>query len=270
MGLSRLLVFTDLDGTLLDYDTYAFDAAEPALDRLRRERIPFVLCSSKTRAEIEAVRTRLRNEHPFVSENGGGVFIPRGYFPHTIDGAEERGVYTVLPLGEPYADLTAALDRASRATGVAIRGFSAMTDDDVATATGLPLDDARRARQREFDEPFRILDPAGAGALLAALEREGKRWTHGGRFYHVTGANDKAVAVRLLTALYRRSTDRVTTVGLGDAPNDAGFLSEVDIPVLVASPEIDRLRSLVPRGRVTARPGPAGWNAAVLDLLDRA
>ena len=130
MGLSRLLVFTDLDGTLLDYDTYAFDAAEPALDRLRRERIPFVLCSSKTRAEIEAVRTRLRNEHPFVSENGGGVFIPRGYFPHTIDGAEERGVYTVLPLGEPYADLTAALDRASRVTGVAIRGFSAMTDDD--------------------------------------------------------------------------------------------------------------------------------------------
>jgi len=262
----RFVVFTDLDATLLDHDTYAFDAAEPALDRLRREPIPLVLCSSKTRAEIEVLRVRLSNEHPFVSENGGGVFIPRGYFP-AIGEAEERGDYMVVSIGDAYTDLVAVLDRASRASGVAVRGFSAMTAEEVAAATGLPIDDARRARQREFDEPFEIPDPTRASALIAAVEREGKRWTRGGRFHHVTGANDKAVAVRLLTTLYRRHAGSVTTVGLGDAPNDAGFLNEVDIPILVASPGIGRLRSLVPRGRVTTSPGPAGWNAAILDLL---
>jgi len=74
--------------------------------------------------------------------------------------------------------------------------------------------------------------------------------------------------VRLLVALYRRQIGDVRTVGLGDAPNDAPFLQEVDVPILIASPRVDRLRALVPGGRVTALDGPAGWNAAVLDALD--
>jgi predicted mannosyl-3-phosphoglycerate phosphatase (HAD superfamily) len=130
------------------------------------------------------------------------------------------------------------------------------------------VDQARLARRREFDEPFEILAPPRTGELLAAIEREGKRWTAGGRFHHILGASDKAAAVRLLTALYRRQLGAVTTVGLGDAPNDATFLNEVDLPVLVASPRVDRLRALVPAGRVTRLPGPAGWNEAVLAVLD--
>jgi predicted mannosyl-3-phosphoglycerate phosphatase (HAD superfamily) len=57
-------------------------------------------------------------------------------------------------------------------------------------------------------------------------------------------------------------------VGLGDAPNDAPFLQEVDVPILIASPRVDRLRALAPGGQVTTLEGPAGWNAAVLAVLD--
>lgn len=268
MSDAGLIVLSDLDGTLLDHTTYAFDAARAALERLRDARVPLVLCTSKTRAEVEPIRAALHNAHPFIIENGGGVCVPVGHFPFEIEGAERRGDYAVIPLGDPYTELTRTLARASRASGVQVRGFADMTDDEVAAETGLALAEARLARQREFDEPFVVLEPARAPELFAAIEREGKRWTTGGRFHHITGTNDKAAAVRRLVALYRRQLGDLRTVGLGDAPNDAGFLREVDVPILIASPRIDRLRALVPGGRVTALEGPAGWNAAVLGLLD--
>jgi len=268
MSRVPLIVVSDLDGSLLDHATYSFEAARPALDRLRDADVPLVLCTSKTRAEVEPIRAVLDNAHPFIVENGGGVCIPTGYFPFEIEGAERRGDYVVVPLGDRYAELTGALARASRASGVSVRGFADMTDDEVAAETGLTSAEARLARQREFDEPFVVLEPAREPELLAAIDREGKRWTAGGRFHHITGANDKAGAVRLLVALYRRQLGAVRTVGLGDAPNDAPFLHVVDLPILIASPSVDRLRALVPGGRVTTLEGPAGWNAAVSAVLD--
>jgi mannosyl-3-phosphoglycerate phosphatase len=37
-----MLVFKDLDGTLLDRETYSFQAAKPALERLRQLDVPLV------------------------------------------------------------------------------------------------------------------------------------------------------------------------------------------------------------------------------------
>ena len=268
MSAESLVVFSDLDGTLLDHATYDLDAARPAIERLRAAGVPLVLCTSKTRAEVEPVRDALRNDHPFIVENGGGLYIPVGYFPFELEGAEPRSGYWVVSFGDPYPEIVQALARAAAASGVGVRGFASMTDEQVAADTGLSTREAQLARAREFDEPFVIPEPARANDLLAAIERQGKRWTKGGRFYHITGPSDKAGAVRHLISLYRRQLGGTQTVGLGDAPNDAGFLSLVDIPILLASPRLDQLRALVPRGRTTVLAGPSGWNEAVLAVLD--
>src|SRR4030067_130990 len=99
--LLKTIIFTDLDGTLLHPRTYSYDEAKPALELIRKRHIPLVLCSSKTWAEIEAYRKRLDNRHPFIVENGGGIFIPEGYFPFPVDG-EARNGYRVIHLGTPY------------------------------------------------------------------------------------------------------------------------------------------------------------------------
>jgi mannosyl-3-phosphoglycerate phosphatase len=269
MPQPSLVVVSDLDGTLLDHTTYDFAPARRALDRLRNEGIPLVLCTSKTRAEVEPLRDAMGNRDPFIVENGGGVFIPVGYFPFDVEDAELRGDYWVVSIGDRYADLVGTLERASLETGVRVQGFATMSDEAVAEATSLSLAEAHLARDREFDEPFVILDAERGQELLAAIKHAGKQWTRGGRFYNITGASNKALAVSRLAALYRRHLGVTRTVGLGDAPNDAGFLSVVDIPIVVASPHATRLRALVPRARVTDRPGPAGWNDAVLTLLDQ-
>jgi len=264
---SVLVVFSDLDGTLLDPATYDFSAAQPALDALRKSAIPLVLVSSKTRAEMEHWRRRLGNAHPFVVENGGAIYAPEGYFPFDLPGAVRRQGYQVIEFGKPYAELVHALEEAAKETRTPVLGFYRMTVGQIRRRTALPLALARLAKQREYDEPFTISGKARPEPLLEALERRGLRWTRGGRFYHVLGDNDKARAASTLIELYRRVHRNLRTVGLGDAWNDVSFLRLMDEAFLLLSPAAREIQAAVPGARITSAPGPWGWNEAVLSLL---
>ncbi len=258
------VVVTDLDGTLLDRSTYAWEEARAGLDLLRLSGVPLVLCTSKTRAETEYWRHRLDNCHPFIVENGGALVAPAGYFPFPLEASVHDAQYDVLALGSPYLDLTAALKRASLSSQCPVRGFAEMSAAEVAGECQMPIDQAVLAKQREYDEPFLVFDRDRTAGLLAAIDREGLRHTRGGRFYHILGSNDKARAVRLLVGIYRRTGEDVETIGLGDGLNDASFLNAVDIPILIRSPHLEQLQAAVPRGVATERTGPQGWNDAIL------
>jgi mannosyl-3-phosphoglycerate phosphatase len=263
----RHIVFTDLDGTLLDRDTYSWDAARPALDRLRRRGVPWIFVTSKTRAEVELLRARLANEHPFIVENGGAAFIPHGYFSFPIPESVSRDGYDVLEFGAAYPALTAALDAAARDTGYAVQAFHEMSAEQAAAACDLPVGEAALALRREYDEPFATLDPRCDTALIDLLTARGFRVLRGGRFYHVCGNNDKAVAVRALHDLFVRAGSRTATIGLGDGWNDLPFLEVVDTPVIVRSAVAVEIKQRLPRAILTAEEGPHGWNQAVLELL---
>ena len=172
-----------------------------------------------------------------------------------------------MQLGDAYEELVASLAEAVEESGCAVRSFHEMTTEEVAQVCGLSLSDAALARDREFDEAFLIADEARAPALLAAIERKGKRWTHGGRFYHILGKNDKAAAVGTLLELYGRGGERVRSIGIGDGLNDAGFLNVVDVPILVRTEWLGELRAAVPGGTPTQFPGPRGWSDAMVRLF---
>ncbi len=252
------IVFTDLDGTLLDHETYAWQAAGPAIDRLRERGIPWIFVTSKTRAETEHWRRLLGNAHPYVVENGAAAYWPAKYFPEETSSAFVWGL--------PYAEVLAGLVAAAREVGCRIRGFHQMSVEEVAAACGLSLELAALARQREFDEPFELLDPAAEAELEAALARRRLRLSRGGRFHHASGPADKAGAVRALQQLYEKHGGPVTTLGLGDALNDLEMLRAVDRPVIIRSAQAARLASELPHALLTERPGPEGWNAAILAL----
>ncbi|MEX2264047.1 MAG: HAD-IIB family hydrolase [Bryobacteraceae bacterium] len=254
-----LVIFTDLDGTLLDHRSYASEAAGEALEQIRNAGIPLVFTTSKTRAEVEFWREKLGNADPYIVENGGAAIVPRGYFPVAVP--------EVTQFGDDYASLVRALAFASRESGVAVRGFHEMTTEEVAAACDLPLDQARLAKQREYDEPFVVRGEGDPHRLTQSIEARGKLWTRGGRFYHIMGNNDKAAAVKYLTGHYRRTYGGVRTIGAGDGWNDVSFLHVVDFPVLICPASDRRLRSSVPGARVPRSLGPAGWNEAVLELL---
>jgi glycerate 2-kinase len=263
--MTNAIIISDLDGTLLDSLDYSCAAAGPALERVRMRRVPLVLCSSKTRAEIEVWRRRLENSDPFIAENGGAIYVPRGYFSFPFE-AGESGDYQLIRFGLPYAEVRQHFVRLREQCGAKVRGFADMTDEQVAAMTGLARDEAVLARQREFDEVF-VFDGAPDAGFLQAIEASGLYWTQG-QFFHILGAHDKGGAVRSLQALYRREYGAVTSIGLGDSLNDLSLLQAVDRPVLVrhADGGFDQ-RIDVPGLLRTRLAGPAGWNEAVLQLL---
>lgn len=262
------VVFSDLDGTLLDARTYRFDAAIPAIELLRARRIPLVLCSSKTRREIEVYRGRFGSNDPFIYENGGGVCVPEGLFPFEVAGQLDDGS-RVIALGTPYPELRSALQELRRELGVAVTGFGDLSAAGVAELTGLPLTEADLARRREFDEPFVFDDPNEPRTtdFLHAVEARGLNWTRG-RYFHILGDNDKGRAARLLTGYYRRALPALTTVGVGDALNDLPLLEAVDVPVLVQREDGSHLDGVgSPRLVLADGVGPAGWNRAILGMF---
>ena len=257
------VVFTDLDGTLLDSETYSFRAALPALKHLKQHNVPWIMVTSKTRAEVEYWRTVLGNDHPFIVENGGAAFVPLDYFPVEASGMTRDG-YTVLEWGIKHERLIAVLDAASVSSSCPVAAFHHMTVQQVAAACDLPVEQAALAKMREYDEPFQILDMSRSEQLLAAITDQGFSWTRGSRFWHITGTNDKAKAVRAIAGLYDQTHGRMETIGLGDGPNDLSFLRTVDVPIVIPSASSSDLMQLLPKAILAGFPGPLGWNEAVL------
>lgn len=263
--MPKTIIVSDLDGTLLDSTNYSFAAALPALRVIRARGIPLVLCSSKTRAELEEYRRRLDNGHPFIAENGGGIFIPHGYFSVPFDAVESCG-YRLVLLGTPYAEIRSRFIRLRKQLGTKVRGFADMTVEEVSVLTGLSLDDAALSMQRDFDEPF-VFEGAPDESFLRAIEAAGLRWTQG-RIFHIMGSHDKGKAVNILMSLFRQQYGGVASIGLGDSLNDLAMLRTVDYPVLVRHEDgsFDS-RIAIPCLLKTHLVGPAGWNETMLQLL---
>ena len=86
----RWILFTDLDGTLLDKETYEPGPSLGALGRCRDAGIHVIFSSSKTGAEIRLYHERyaFHPGSPFIAENGGGVFFPLDHWDKPPGGEE--------------------------------------------------------------------------------------------------------------------------------------------------------------------------------------
>jgi mannosyl-3-phosphoglycerate phosphatase len=268
----RIVVFTDLDGTLLDADTYSFDGAQPALQELRRRGIPLVACTSKTAAETRHFLRRLESDAPYIVESGAGIYLPRGWGEglRPQDGLSKGS--RLLSLAADYHEVLEGMEEIRTLTGGAVRGFHDMSPDEIAQRTGLPLELATLAKGREFDEPFLLLreESRWPADLEALARRRGLALTKGGRFWHLHGDTDKGRAVEVVKSLYRTPDGRLGTIGAGDSAMDLPLLQAVDVPVIVAKPGGDYDPTLLEKvsGPVlSGKPGPAGWSKGVLEAL---
>ncbi len=265
-----VLVATDLDGTLLDEDTYDYAPAEEALAVLRARRALVVLATSKTEAEVIPIARALDLRSALIVENGGAVIGPPGLLVSPPLGAARWRDGFVIELGTPRAGLVRHLVEIVEQSGATVRGFATLSVDEVASLTQLTREAAVLACDRRYDEPFLIEDDARLPGLVDAAERRGLRVTRGGRFYHLTGPTDKGLALQALLDAMRAAGLHFTTIGLGDSANDLALLATVERPVIIPRPGgfLDReLLHGLPHAERAPAPGPGGWNAAVLTIL---
>lgn len=250
----KLVIFSDIDGTLIDHDTYSYAAARDCLAVLRQHDIPLILASSKTAAEIIPFRQELGfSASPAICENGAGLI--------------EGGAAVRIP-GNDYREIRRLLDTVPADLRAQFLGFGDMTTEQVVAATGLTVEAAERARRRDFSEPgVWSGNAAQKERFLQALGRAGVRATAGGRFLTLSFGATKADRMAEVMARYPGAV----SVALGDAPNDAEMISAADHGVIVANPGHKPLPVLPveAEGRIvrTKKTGPEGWSTAVMRLL---
>jgi mannosyl-3-phosphoglycerate phosphatase len=228
---NKFVVFTDLDGTLLD-EKYDYQIIKLIISQLLALDVSIVFCSSKTRAEIEFYREEMGITDPFIVENGAAIFIPKDYFPLNYKYTKMTDSYYIIELGVPYSIVRKKLATVRMQTATNIVGFGDMTIEEIAKDTGLTLNLAKLAKKREYDEPFRIVE-GNETEVLNAIKKEGLSYTKGNRYFHLLGNSDKGKTTIILKDLYSQKFGRIATFGIGDSQNDLAMLKVVNTPFLV-------------------------------------
>ena len=262
------LVVTDLDGTLLNHDDYAFDDAKETLKKLAAHGIPVIINSSKTAAEIESIRLQLGNEMPFIVENGSGVFIPKSDFKEAPEEAEEWGEYWEIVLGKPREELIKCLKEIPDSLKSCFQSYTSSTVDDVMLMTGLSREEATASMNRKYTEPLKWSDsPMKKLEFFRALRKQHIHHTEGGRFIHLMGQTNKGSAMTWLSRYYaKRYQKNIRIVALGDAANDIDMFTAADIAAIIKSPVNHPPQFGHEHKIMSTKTGAAGW-AEVIESL---
>ncbi len=275
----RHLIFTALEGALTEPRTDSFAGAENALYELDRRKIPYILLTSRTRDEIEPIRRKMGHSHPFVTENGGGIYFPDGYFSVRIPGVTRVGRYLSIAQGRAYAEVCEALDEIADECGVGVTGFHHMSAREIAENTGVKPRAAELARAREFDELFYFnsTDEKAIAHFVETARARGFATRRGETFWHISSKCDPARAVRTIAELFRHATHtKLRLVGIGADERDLPWLAAVNQAVLLPSAGSGQNAWDATPGRSTrtlasvvasSLPGPAGWGEAILNII---
>ncbi|WP_339857602.1 mannosyl-3-phosphoglycerate phosphatase [Thalassospira alkalitolerans] len=259
---SHCVIFTDLDGTLLDHDSYSWAPAAAAIGRIKQLHIPLIAISSKTLAELSFLNDRDDIFDGLIGENGGVICLG--------DQLEHPGPTTKT--------IDGARNAIARAVSGPLAGFRTSSPAVIARETGLAPADAARAAQRHCSDPLIWAPTETDIAIAQSIAGEfGLKLVKGGRFHTLCGPTDKGKAmnkmIEMLIGIGRLPSPpaKPATIALGDSANDATMLAAADFPVQIPQKHGGAILPLIDDTKllIAPEPGPTGWNSAINQLLDQ-
>jgi hypothetical protein len=238
--------------------------------------LPAVWVTARCRAQMDEPRRKFGHQHPFIGEDGCGVFLPEDYFHLRPAKTVRMGRYTCIPVAETQPVASEALESLSEDTGVSVVSLRSLAPRELEQNTGLPPRDAELARQRDFDELFFF-----AGATPADIDRFIAEATirnvllrqHGVLWSLAVGAN-LGQCIRDLSKLYDRALrSHPTVVGIATPAEAEGFLSACDRGLLLAKQaEVDSLSAAShgSKNKVLPLNSPDVWDLVLSGVTSRA
>lgn len=258
------IFFTDLDGTLLDHDTYSFRGSLEGVELLQKEGIPLVPVTSKTFDEVQELMDLMNLKNPFIFENGAGIGI-----------YSEKSGYEYILESPGIEFLLGLIPMISEFFSCDINILNDVSPEELNRLTGLGLKRSNLALQRKGSLLFltsekREADMAVLEKLNMSLSSYGVKVARGGRFYHLIPVYcGKDYGVKKIIEFYRKNRKGIGATGAaGDTFNDIPMLKEVDYPYIVKKTDgtwIDAGFHVIK----TTGAGPFGFTEAVKDFLIR-
>jgi len=266
-------IFTDLDGTLLDHDSYSFTPALSTLAKLKRAAIPVIPNTSKTYAELLALRKQLDLNGPFIIENGAAIYIPVNYFSHQPIGTIQQDGYWVKSLVHSRDHWLSLLPTVPVELTTLFTSMNTMTLNDIVDATGLDEASAALASQRQYGEPILWKGNAAQKQIfIQHFKKQGATILEGGRFLHICGDCNKGKAMNWLMNQFKLFNPQQTpySIALGDGNNDIAMLEAAQYAAIILSPvhippKLKRRQHLI----TSKSTGPTGWAEVLATLLPK-
>jgi predicted mannosyl-3-phosphoglycerate phosphatase (HAD superfamily) len=222
------------------------EGLEEFLTALDRAGIPCVWLTSRTRLQIDDARRRMNHAHPFIAEDGCGVYLPEDYFhlrPQATRGQNQGpetlrlGRFTCIPIAEQPPAAAEALEELSTETGVSVVPLRSLSPRELAQNSGLRRREAELARHRDFDELFFF---AGASSdqvrvFEAAARDRNVQLRPQGPVWSLAVGSSAGKCIRALSKLYDRALHahaRVVGIAVSNDPQD--FFAACDRAVLLS------------------------------------
>ncbi len=268
---NQVLIFTDLDGTLLDHYTYSYEAAQPCIHNLTKLGVPIVFNTSKALAEASILHSAMGLSTPIIVENGAAIYIPLNFFPKKPKGAIWQNGYWVKIFAQKRNYWQGIIKKASAGHEGQFETFGDMTTGKLSEVTGLGDDNVELASQRQFGEPILWTGThEQREEFIQKVRNMGAFPLEGARFLHICGDSNKGKALMWLLTEYQRQhpTQTVTSIALGDSNNDIDMLEVADTAVRILSPihdppELTRNHKVYTSQEL----GPKGWQEMMQHLF---
>lgn len=265
----KKLLFTDLDGTLLDLETYSCELVRESVQKLKHTGVSIIFCSSKTWAEQEYYLRELELDGPAIVENGSGIILP-GNSDLNIQNKKSIHEHQVVALGKSSDEVLSVLGEVANLHYPELKYYANQSVEEIAKITRLPFEAAAKAQKRDFSETLFNADPHSNAyrKFEKALKIHGFQCIPGSKYITITSSeSDKGQAVKILIDAFKRKYGEVISYGAGDSLNDLAMLKIVDFPYLVQKPDTSwadiHLNKMTKVGAV----GPAGWNMMAKEIL---
>ena len=260
----RVILMTDLDGTLMDANTFTYEAIKATVKEYLAGGINIILNSSKTAAEMDHLCHEFDYSFTYICENGAAI---RNL--DTIDQGDPNPNEFQTIRGKPIAEIKAIWnEKVPSLLRDSCEFIGEMPRRKQISLLGLYGSELDRAMKREYSEPLVFSgDDQSFIQLLEACQSVGLRINRGGRVCNLSAEHDKSSFTRALRSLKRYEENPAYIIALGDAPNDIPMLEAADVACIIPSktnrspmPRLsDRCSKTVIRSK---SPAPKGWSEA--------
>ena len=256
----KVVIFTDLDGSLLHRDTFKFDTIKNYISSLVDEGIIIIPNSSKTEKEIENFNEELGVDLPYISENGSsihGLNLINHNFPNKIILSREKEEIQKIfneKIPEQLKDKCIQISKMNKKEQEKIFGQKDSKLKD--------------ALNRKYTLPFLFRgDKNEKKKLLKILNSNSLTLQEGGRVLNLCDNINKVKSMNRVIKILKKTEDKIKTIAVGDNYNDLDMLKNCDIPCLVFNDKFKLDQINIDNLIFSNEASPEGWADVIKKAL---
>ena len=256
----KILIFTDLDGSLLHRDTFKFDEIKDYLKILLSQGIFIIPNTSKTEKEILEFNNELGSDLPYISENGAainGLNLLNSNLPKELILSREKDNLIKIFENSMPVNLQNKC-----------KWLSEMDKNKQSLIFGLGDEKLKMALDRKYTIPFLFEgNRSEKNELFRVLKSENLAAQEGGRVINLTDKVNKAKALNVFVRFFKKNNKNVKTIAVGDNYNDLDMLKTSDFPCLVFNDKFTLDEIPINNITITNKPSPEGWADVIKKAL---